>query len=107
MYYFIVHKISGNGKGRKVWKKIEKMLQEKRIYYQVHFTERPKHAVEIAKEISSETCYVVVAVGGDGTVHDVANGLIDSNVPLGIIPAGSGNDLARALDIPMDYKALE
>ncbi|MGG1481884.1 diacylglycerol kinase family protein [Bacillus smithii] len=108
MYYFIVNKISGNGKGRKVWKKIEKLLQEKQIHYQVRFTERPKHAVEIVKEISSETGLTVVAVGGDGTIHDVANGLIDSDIPLGIIPAGSGNDLARALQIPMNYqKALE
>ncbi|WP_199426887.1 diacylglycerol/lipid kinase family protein [Thermaerobacillus caldiproteolyticus] len=108
MYYFIVNKISGNGKGLKVWKKVEKLLQGKRVNYQVRFTERPKHAVEIAKELSSEQCDAVVAVGGDGTVHDVANGLIDSNIPLGVIPAGSGNDFARALDIPMDYKkALE
>jgi diacylglycerol kinase (ATP) len=108
MYYFIVNKTSGNGKGLRVWKKIEKLLQEKQVDYQVRFTERPKHAVEIAKMVSSETCDAVVAVGGDGTVHDVANGLIDSNIPLGVIPAGSGNDFARALEIPMDYnKALE
>jgi diacylglycerol kinase (ATP) len=104
MYYFIVNKISGNGKGIKVWKKVEKLLEEKQVNYQVRFTEHPKHAVEIVKELSSETCDAVVAVGGDGTIHDVANGLIDSNIPIGIIPAGSGNDLARALDIPMDYK---
>ncbi|ANB58192.1 lipid kinase, YegS//BmrU family protein [Anoxybacillus sp. B7M1] len=108
IYYFVVNKISGNGKGLKVWKKVEKLLQEKQVNYQVRFTERPKHAVEIVKEFSSEACNAVVAVGGDGTIHDVANGLIHSNIPLGIIPAGSGNDLARALDIPMDYKrALE
>jgi diacylglycerol kinase (ATP) len=107
-YYFIVNKRSGNGKGLKIWRKIEKLLQESQINYQVHFTERPKHAVEIAKEVSSEICNVVVAIGGDGTIHEVANGLIDSNIPLGVIPAGSGNDFARALDIPMDYKkALE
>jgi diacylglycerol kinase (ATP) len=108
MYYFVVNKISGNGNGLKVWKKVEKLLQEKQVNYQVRFTERPKHAIEIAKEFSSEQCSAVVALGGDGTIHDVANGLIGSNIPLGIIPAGSGNDLARALDIPMDYKkALE
>lgn len=108
IYYFVVNKISGNGKGLKVWKKVEKLLQEKQVNYQVRFTERPKHAVEIVKEFSSKACNAVVAVGGDGTIHDVANGLIHSNIPLGIIPAGSGNDLARALDIPMDYKrALE
>ncbi|TVZ78840.1 YegS/Rv2252/BmrU family lipid kinase [Aeribacillus composti] len=104
MYYFIVNKISGNGKGLKVWKKTEKLLQEKQINYQVRFTNRPKHAAEIAKELSSEKCYAVVVVGGDGTIHDVANGLINSNIPLGVIPAGSGNDFARALDIPKDYK---
>ncbi|RAK21174.1 YegS/Rv2252/BmrU family lipid kinase [Anoxybacillus vitaminiphilus] len=108
MYYFIVNKISGNGNGLKVWKKVEKLLQEKQLNYQMRFTERPKHAVEIAKEAASEQCYAVVALGGDGTIHDVANGLIGSNIPLGIIPAGSGNDLAKALNIPMDYKkALE
>ncbi|WP_077616810.1 diacylglycerol/lipid kinase family protein [Caenibacillus caldisaponilyticus] len=108
MYGFIVNQISGNGKGLKVWKKVETLLQEKRIHYQVRFTERPKHATEIAKELSSRQCHAVIAIGGDGTVHEVANGLIGSNIPLGIIPGGSGNDLARALDIPADYKkALE
>jgi len=108
MYGFIVNQISGNGKGLKVWQKVETLLQEKRIHYQVRFTERPKHATEIAKELSSRQCHAVIAIGGDGTVHEVANGLIGSNIPLGIIPGGSGNDLARALDIPADYKkALE
>lgn len=109
MYYFIVNKVSGNGKGYKTWKKIEKILEKKQVNYEVFFSERPKHATEIARNlVQDKRTKIVVAVGGDGTIHDVANGLAGSAVPLGCIPAGSGNDFARGLQISIDYEeALE
>jgi diacylglycerol kinase (ATP) len=105
LYYFIVNQVSGNGKGMKVWMEIERLLQAKQVNYRVFFTERPKHATEIAKDlVKNNEAEIVVAIGGDGTIHDVANGLIGSNVTLGCIPAGSGNDFSRGLIGSVDHK---
>ena len=68
------------------------------------FTERKGHAVELSQKAATEKYDIVVAVGGDGTVNEVARGLAGSGVPMGIIPIGSGNGLARELKIPMNIK---
>ncbi|MBD5231328.1 MAG: YegS/Rv2252/BmrU family lipid kinase [Bacteroidales bacterium] len=71
-------------------------------------TEHPGHATELARRAAAEGAVAVVAAGGDGTVHETAIGLIGGNVPLGIIPLGSGNGLARHLKLPMNpYRAHE
>ena len=109
MYCFIVNKVSGNGRALKIWNKIEKKLMKKNVLYCVQFTEKPKHATFIVQELINEksNCIIVV-VGGDGTIHEVLNGLIGSNIPLGIIPAGSGNDFSRGLGISLEHdKALD
>jgi YegS/Rv2252/BmrU family lipid kinase len=64
-------------------------------------TERPGHARELAQEAGARGEDLVLAVGGDGTVNEVASGLMGSPTPLGILPAGSGNGLARTLRIPL------
>lgn len=109
MIWFIVNRVSGNGKGHRVWKHVERLLLEKQMNYHVAFTERPRHATEIAKELAKqENVSAVIVIGGDGTLHEVANGLAGSDIPLGSIPAGSGNDFARGLQIPKQSKqALE
>lgn len=65
------------------------------------FTEYSGHATEIAQRAVSESVAKVIAIGGDGTVNEVARGLIGSETALGIIPIGSGNGLARHLQIPL------
>ncbi|MBO8163419.1 MAG: diacylglycerol kinase family lipid kinase [Brevibacillus sp.] len=109
MIWFIVNSVSGNGKGQKVWKHVERLLLQKQIDYGVMFTEGPRHATEIARRLAKEkSASVIIAIGGDGTVHEVANGLAGSDIPLGSIPAGSGNDFARGLQIPKQSRqALE
>ena len=62
------------------------------------------HAVEIASKAERDGFDAVVAVGGDGTVNAAARGLLHSNIPLGIIPVGSGNGLARGLNIPLNLR---
>ncbi len=74
----------------------------------IRFTQRPNHAYQLAKEAAGNGYYGVIAVGGDGTVNETASALCDTDTALGIVPNGSGNGLARHLDIPMDInEALE
>jgi YegS/Rv2252/BmrU family lipid kinase len=69
--------------------------------YAVYFTREAGHATELAREAVAAGADLVLAVGGDGTVNEVAQGLVGSPAALGIVPAGSGNGLARALRIPL------
>ena len=87
---FIINPISGKGKKKRL---AEKLLAQG---YKVIFTEYAGHAEKLAREATDE---VVVAVGGDGTVNEVARGLVGSEKALGIIPCGSGDGLARHLGI--------
>jgi YegS/Rv2252/BmrU family lipid kinase len=69
--------------------------------YAVYLTREPGHATELAQEAVAGGADLVLAVGGDGTVNEVARGLLGSRVVLGIVPVGSGNGLARALRLPL------
>jgi diacylglycerol kinase (ATP) len=69
--------------------------------YAVFLTREPGHATELAREALAGGADVVIAVGGDGTVNEVARSLLGSHAALGIVPAGSGNGLARALRLPL------
>ena len=67
-------------------------------------TTEPLEAVEFAKKAIQQNATKIIAVGGDGTINEVASVLVDSTIPLGIIPVGSGNGLARHLKLPLNYK---
>ncbi len=69
--------------------------------FDVAATEGPGHATELAKAAVAAGAELVLSVGGDGTANEVAQGLIGSQTALGIVPAGSGNGLARALRLPL------
>jgi YegS/Rv2252/BmrU family lipid kinase len=71
----------------------------------VRVTQRPGHAQDLAADARSAGAAVVVAWGGDGTVNEVASALTDSDVTLGIVPAGSGNGLGRELGLPLQPSA--
>ncbi|MFQ5401527.1 MAG: diacylglycerol/lipid kinase family protein [Anaerolineae bacterium] len=74
----------------------------------VVLTERPGHGRELARSAADDGYDLVVAAGGDGTVHEVVNGLVQgdkADVRLGVIPIGSGNDFAYGLGIPLDLEA--
>lgn len=96
---FIINPISGKGKKQKL---AQSLLAKG---YKVAFTEYAGHAEKLAREATEE---IVVAVGGDGTVNEVARGLIGTEKALGIIPCGSGDGLARHLGLSHNIeKALE
>ena len=101
---FIINPISGIGRKNKIQGQIDKYLNHTKFDYDIVYTEGPKHATELSKEASDEGFDVVVAVGGDGSAHEVGSSLIGTNTSLAIIPAGSGNGLARYLKLPMNHK---
>lgn len=96
---FIVNPISGAKTKNRITKLIRELLDLQQFSPIVVATEYAGHATQLAKQFALEGYYAVVAVGGDGTVNEVAQGLIDSDTALGIIPTGSGNGFARHLDI--------
>jgi YegS/Rv2252/BmrU family lipid kinase len=104
MYWaFIVNPIAGTGYALKAMKNLEEQLRQKGIEYKTFLTERPGHATQIAADLAGQDqVYAVVAVGGDGTASEVAAGLCGTGKPMGIIPAGTGNDFIKTTGIPND-----
>lgn len=96
---FIVNPISGTKAKNKIAKLIRELLDAEQFSPTVVVTEYAGHATQLAQQFALESYYAVVAVGGDGTVNEVANGLVGTDTALGIIPNGSGNGFARHLDI--------
>ena len=101
---FIVNPISGIGKQKGVERLIEERLDKSLFIPSIAYTDAPGHASEISRTAAADGIEIVVAVGGDGTVNETAAGLVDTATALAIVPAGSGNGLARHLKIPMNLK---
>ena len=101
---FIVNPVSGIGKQEGVESIIDARIDKEKFIYKVTYTEQAGHAVDLSREASSRGINIIVAVGGDGTVNEVARGLVGSETILGIIPTGSGNGLSRHLNIPMNVR---
>ena len=101
---FIINPISGTHSKEEMPRLINETLDSERYAYDIRLTEHAGHASEIARECVAEQRDIVVAVGGDGTVNEVARSLTHSQTALGIIPCGSGNGLARHLCLPMEAK---
>lgn len=104
MYYFIVNPKSSSGQGAKIWQTIEPVLKTQNISYEVFFTESGLNASELAHDISlSQSPATIIAVGGDGTINDVVNGLTNfSSITFSYIPTGSANDFGRGLKLEKD-----
>ena len=108
MLDLIYNETSGSGKCKKIIAKISEALKNRNIKHRLFPTKAKKHATELAKKLSAEGSTDIIAVGGDGTVHEVLNGIDTEKVNFGIIPAGSGNDFIETAKIPLDpMKALE
>lgn len=101
---FIVNPISGVGKQRKIEYAVEKYLDKEKFDYKIAYTSYPHHATAIAIASVIRDFNIVVAVGGDGSINDCVKGLFSTGTILGIIPTGSGNGLARCLNIPLSIK---
>ena len=99
---FIVNPISGTHQKDTLLNLIDRKIDHTRFDYTIQYTEYAGHAPLLVKQCIADRCEAVVAVGGDGTVNEIARSLVHTPVALGIIPCGSGNGLARHLQIPME-----
>lgn len=104
----IVNPHSGNKRAPKHWKTIDRLLRE--FDAETYFTDAPGHAIELAKNLVENGCRKIMAVGGDGTINEVVNGIYRSNitdkneVKIALIPCGTGNDWGRFWGINRDFK---
>jgi diacylglycerol kinase (ATP) len=89
------------------WPHIQSLLRESGLSFDFQYTEGAGHALELARLAASDGYRFLVAVGGDGTIHEVANGLLNSTnadtTVMGIVGTGTGNDFIKSLGLPRDY----
>ena len=98
---FIFNPHSGhNRRNPYLFERTRAFIAEHQLDATIRPTERPRHATELARAAVAEGCELVVAIGGDGTLNEVASALIDTPATLGLIPCGSGNGLGRHLGVP-------
>lgn len=101
---FIVNPISGVGKQKKIEKAVERHLNKSKFDYKIAYTSYPHHATAISIASVIKNYDIIVAVGGDGSINDCVKGLFSTGATLAIIPTGSGNGLARCLNIPLSIE---
>ena len=113
----IINPVAGAYATRRKWPRISRHLVESGLSFDHQYTEGVGHATEIAREATGDGYHYLVAVGGDGTVNEVANGILSSagastagastagasTATLGVVNTGTGSDFARSIGIPRHY----
>ena len=102
MLYAICNPIAGSGRSRRIGRRIQQILEEKGLPCHMEETQYPGHATQLAKQAREAGAQTVLAIGGDGTAYEVAQGLLGASCALGIIPAGTGNDFIKSIGVPAD-----
>ena len=114
-WYIIVNPHAGSGKTVSEWPEAVRLLDENSISYTTVFTDRKHHATDLAAQAASQGYRNILAVGGDGSVHEIFCGVLSwcektgtdsSEFTIGVIPIGSGNDWIRSHGIPCDKKPI-
>lgn len=95
---------AGRGKARRVLRRAREEWRHLGVEVEVHESRSPEHLEDLARRVAAERPDVIVSVGGDGTHHHVLNGLFGSSIPLALIAAGTGNDIAGGLGLPPDAR---
>ncbi|MCK4665715.1 diacylglycerol kinase family lipid kinase [Candidatus Dependentiae bacterium] len=101
---FIINPKSGEDKTANFIRRIKHYCEFFKIDSSISVTKGKSHGIELADDAMNHGFHTIVAVGGDGTVHEVIHGLAGKKLTLGVIPFGSSNDFARGLNIPRDVK---
>ncbi len=117
IWLVVVNVFAASRKAGSVWKKAAAMLEEANVPYKAMFTGGPDNAIAISRKSCARGYRRFIAVGGDGTVHDVLNGIAEyvysgvdpdvaiSDFILGVLPVGSGNDWVKSTGVPQDVKS--
>lgn len=109
-WFLIVNPNSGTGNFQNSWKTIQECLNEQEVDYSFSFTQYPKHEIHLVKEAIQQGFRKIISVGGDGTLHHVLNGMMrqryinSSEIKIGVIPLGTGNDWIKTYKIPTDIR---
>lgn len=110
MYIIIINPVAGNGKAKKIHQRLQSNEQYKKMQPVCYYTQYKGHATELAENIRTihedTRIDAVIVIGGDGTVHEVVNGLRNEMIPITFIPGGSGNDFRRGALISDDTDEL-
>jgi len=114
-WYFIVNPHAGSGKTMSRWIPAERKLESLRVPYVSVYTDHKRHAVSLARDAAEDGYRKIVAVGGDGSIHETLcgimswcnkNGVNPEEFTLGVLPIGSGNDWIKSLGVPNDTAAV-
>ncbi len=107
----LINPTAGNKKGRDDWGKISLLLDRYKITYRHHFTQYPRHTIELSQDCLRQGYRNFIIAGGDGCLHEAVNAICTQTavdpklVTLAMIPVGTGNDWVRTFNIPSDYEA--
>ena len=110
--HVIVNPFSARGKTEDRWQSIKEVVHHYFKEFKYIFTEKPRQATEIAREVLRDGFDLIIGVGGDGTLNEITNGffkdgsheVVNAEASLGIIPSGTGSDFIRFLKIPRDFR---
>lgn len=94
---------AGRGKAQTIIPKVEQYLEENNLDFQLLLTKYQGDAADLAEKGIKDKVDLIGIIGGDGTVNEVVNGVRETDIPLAIIPAGSGNDFSRSVGIPNNF----
>lgn len=110
-WFVIINPASGNGSVNKKWTKIKQLLNAYQFDFDYAFTMHQKHSVEIVQQAIGNGFVNIISVGGDGTLHNIVNGIMlqskmpSTNIIVGVIPIGTGNDWIKTHRIPKDIES--
>lgn len=109
-WFVIINPTSGNGASKKKWPRIKTFLESQAFDFDFAFTEHENHSPQLVQEAIKNGILKIICVGGDGTLHNIVNGILNQNkvpsneVAIGMIPIGTGNDWVKTHTIPKDFK---
>lgn len=104
MIELIVNPVAGNGRARQTGEQAAAYLRERDVEFVTKLTNHPGHATDLARDAAGRGVDTVIALGGDGTVTETAQGLWHTATALGIAPAGTGNDFIKSVGTPKNWK---
>ena len=110
-YIFIINPTAGHGRNNRASDLIREYIADKEVKYDFIYTSKPGQAQRYATQSIEEGYTHIISVGGDGTSHEIVNGLVDArgniveDIVFGIIPSGSGNDFPKSASIPLDIRS--